>query len=140
MNFYDLHSSPLTDLERAVPVKTEPAVNSDSLKRLSSREVNRAKRKARQNVKQKSAELDSSSADPPSSKRIKKEKEDVVVVDSVPDAAGMWSESARYWPFESFCDLLVSILYDPSWEVSLGCVEACVIDCASWLFVCGFCR
>jgi len=96
---------------------------SEEMKQLSSREANRAKRKARQGAKQKSRDLSregSPSSDQPNGKRRKKEKEDaaLVVVDSVPDPAGTWPDSAQYWPFESFCDLLVSSLFSPSWEVS----------------------
>lgn len=86
-------------------------------RQLSSREANLAKRKARRGCKQKS--LDSSpSSDAPSSKKSKKEREDVIIVDSVPDPAGTWPETAQVWPFESFCDLLVTKLLSPSWEVS----------------------
>lgn len=86
-------------------------------KQLSSREANRAKRKARQGGKQKS--LDGSPSDrASSSKKIKKEKEVEIVIDSIPDPAGTWPDSAQSWPFESFCDLLVTKLLSPSWEVS----------------------
>ena len=87
-------------------------------KQLSSREANLAKRKARRGGKQKS--LDSSpSSDAPSSKKAKKEREEIIIVDSVPDPAGTWPETARVWPFESFCDLLVTKLLSPSWEVRI---------------------
>lgn len=98
------------------PSITPPDDESERLKRLSSREANRAKRKARQG-KQKS--LDGSPSDgASSSKKPKKEKEEDIIVDSVPDPAGTWPESAQNWPFESFCDLLVNKLLSPSWEVS----------------------
>lgn len=86
-------------------------------KQLSSREANLAKRKARRGGKQRS--LDSSpSSDAPSSKKAKKEKEEIIIVDSVPDPAGTWPDTATVWPFESFCDLLVTRLLSPSWEVT----------------------
>ncbi len=97
---------------------TPPDDEAEQLKQLSSREANRAKRKARQGGKQKS--LDGSPSDgASSSKKIKKEKEEDIFVDSVPDPAGTWPESAQNWPFESFCDLLVTKLLSPSWEVML---------------------
>ena len=99
------------------PSVSPPDDESEQLKRLSSREANRAKRKARQG-KQKS--LDTSPSDGPSgTKKMKKEKaEEEIIVDSVPDPAGTWPDSAQNWPFECFCDLLVNKLLSPSWEVS----------------------
>jgi TATA-binding protein-associated factor len=86
-------------------------------KQLSSREANRAKRKARQGGKQKS--IDGSPSDgASSSKKIKKEREEEIIVESVPDPAGTWPDTAQNWPFESFCDLLVTKLLSPSWEVN----------------------
>lgn len=100
------------------PSITPPEEDAEQLKQLSSREANRAKRKARQGVKQKS--LDASPSDgASSSKKIKKEKEEEIIVDSIPDPAGTWPDSAQNWPFESFCDLLVTKLLSPSWEVPL---------------------
>lgn len=109
------HSQNITDTPSATP----PDDEAEQLKQLSSREANRAKRKARQSGKQKS--LDGSPSDAGSnSKKMKKEKEEEIIVDSVPDPAGTWPESAQNWPFESFCDLLVTKLLSPSWEVKLG--------------------
>lgn len=95
-----------------------PAIDeeTENSKQLSSREANRAKRKARQGHKQKS--LDGSPCDASSNKKLKKEKEDDIIVDSIPDPAGTWPDTAQNWPFESFCDLLVNKLLCPSWEVT----------------------
>lgn len=85
---------------------------------LSSREANRAKRKARQGGKQKSRDILNESDDSPScKKKIKGESDDNVFVESTPDSAGTWPTSTQNWPFESFCELLVSKLQSPSWEV-----------------------
>lgn len=109
------------------PSVTPPDDDAEQLKQLSSREANRAKRKARQSGKQKS--LDGSPSDAASSsKKIKKEKEEDIIVDSVPDPAGTWPESAQNWPFESFCDLLVTKLLSPSWEVK------CCVKNILWIF------
>ena len=113
----DSNPQNVTDTQSVTP----PDDEAEQLKQLSSREANRAKRKARQGGKQKS--LDGSPSDgASSSKKIKKEKEEDIIVDSVPDPAGTWPESAQNWPFESFCDLLVTKLLSPSWEVILICL------------------
>ena len=111
------------DLEVLPAQPACPAENNDAessaTTNLSSREANRAKRKARQGGRQKSRDPTSerNSENTPSCKRIKGETEDNVIVDSTPDAEGMWPNSAQNWPFESFCSLLVSKLQSPSWEV-----------------------
>ena len=98
---------------------------------LSSREANRAKRKARQGVKQKSSET--APSDAPSSKKVKIKEEDDVVVDSVPEPAGTWSDSAQNWPFESFCDLLMTKLLSPSWEVTTIPLQFCLDKTESFI-------
>lgn len=103
-------ASPASNI--ASPANDEETEN---LKQLSSREANRAKRKARQGHKQKS--LDGSPCDASSHKKMKKDKEDDIIVESIPDPAGTWPDTAQNWPFESFCDLLVNKLLCPSWEV-----------------------
>lgn len=108
--------SNVTDISSATPIDDETEILN---KQLSSREANRAKRKARQGGKQKSTD-GSPSDGASSSKKIKKEKEEDIIVDSVPDPAGTWPDSAQNWPFESFCDLLVTKLLSPSWEVNLS--------------------
>jgi TATA-binding protein-associated factor len=104
----------VSDISPATPIDEEAERLN---KQLSSREANRAKRKARQGGKQKS--IDGSPSDgASSSKKIKKEREEEIIVDSVPDPAGTWPDTAQNWPFESFCDLLVTKLLSPSWEVN----------------------
>jgi TATA-binding protein-associated factor len=104
----------VSDISPATPIDEEAERLN---KQLSSREANRAKRKARQGGKQKS--IDGSPSDgASSSKKIKKEREEEIIVESVPDPAGTWPDTAQNWPFESFCDLLVTKLLSPSWEVN----------------------
>ena len=102
------------DLEVA---PTPPPPPEDLKGSLSSREANRAKRKARQGGRQKPRDVTSESDNSPSCKKMKREIDDNVYVESTPDPAGTWPTSAQNWPFESFCELLVSKLQSPSWEV-----------------------
>ena len=107
------------DIVSAEDLEVLPAPQSEDLKgNLSSREANRAKRKARQGGRQKTRDVTSESDNSPScKKKIKGETDDNVFVESIPDSAGTWPTSAQNWPFESFCELLVSKLQSPSWEV-----------------------
>nr|CAD7262320.1 unnamed protein product [Timema shepardi] len=121
---------------------------------LSSREMNRARRKARQAVlKQRSREgggagEETGGAEEPDKKRVKTEDSKAFVEgtsagygDSVPDSTGSWGESclvfsvehnlrvlscveAVEWPFESFCDRLCQDLFSLSWEVRHGAATA----------------
>ncbi len=43
-----------------------------------------------------------------------------LLVDAVPDPAGGWPDSAHHWPFDGFCDLLVSEMFSASWEARHG--------------------
>ena len=107
------------DIVSAEDLEVLPVPQSEDLKgNLSSREANRAKRKARQGGRQKTRDVTSESDNSPScKKKIKGETDDNVFVESIPDSAGTWPTSAQNWPFESFCELLVSKLQSPSWEV-----------------------
>ncbi|PSN34064.1 TATA-binding protein-associated factor 172, partial [Blattella germanica] len=98
---------------------------------LSSREMNRARRKARQAVfKQRSREAGedgtSLSMDDPAAKRPKLEevKQEDGLFDCVPDSTGSHETiiflQAVDWPFEGFCDQLCQDLFSPSWEVRHG--------------------
>nr|CAD7405891.1 unnamed protein product [Timema poppensis] len=107
---------------------------------LSSREMNRARRKARQAVlKQRSREgggagEETGGAEEPDKKRVKTEDSKAFVEgtsagygDSVPDSTGSWVWScveAVEWPFESFCDRLCQDLFSLSWEVRHGAATA----------------
>nr|CAD7594396.1 unnamed protein product [Timema genevievae] len=103
---------------------------------LSSREMNRARRKARQAVlKQRSREgggagEETCVGDEPDKKRVKTEDSKAFVEgtaagygDSVPDSTGSWGEAVE-WPFESFCDRLCQDLFSLSWEVRHGAATA----------------
>nr|CAD7432737.1 unnamed protein product [Timema monikensis] len=104
---------------------------------LSSREMNRARRKARQAVlKQRSREgggaagEETGVAEEPDKKRVKTEDSKAFVEgtaagygDSVPDSTGSWGEAVE-WPFESFCDRLCQDLFSLSWEVRHGAATA----------------
>lgn len=96
---------------------------------MSCREINRAKRKARQN------QLNSVSSSPslsrsnsvnlieePERKKIKAECNGKVFVstESVPDGTGSWMMDAVEWPLEPFCTKLYLDLFSPRWEVRHG--------------------
>ncbi|XP_067006130.2 TATA-binding protein-associated factor 172 [Anabrus simplex] len=99
---------------------------------LSSREMNRARRKARQAVlKQRSRETgeESGVGEEPDRKKIKiedikQEESGVYNSESVPDSTGSWSGEAVDWPFEGFCDQLCHDLFSPSWEIRHGASTA----------------
>lgn len=108
---------------------------------LSSREINRARRKARQALsKQRSRESAEEGgallvAEDPEHKKPKldndmqevKQEElsaaGLLTNGSVPDSTGSWGEAVD-WPFENFCDQLCQDLFNPSWEVRHGAATA----------------
>ncbi|KAI8129808.1 TATA-binding protein-associated factor 172 [Lucilia cuprina] len=107
---------------------------------LSCREMNRAKRKARQNATASStttsalatASSSSSSAngsmDEPEKKRQKTgetHRQEIFysLNDPVPDATGMWID-AIHWPLENFCARLYVDLFNAKWEVRHGAATA----------------
>lgn len=96
---------------------------------LSSREMNRARRKARQVNKQRSRDpCDENGSDEPTAKKIKTEDSKIkdeysVLADSVPDVTGSWGETVD-WPLEYFCDQLCQDLFSSSWEVRHGAATA----------------
>lgn len=103
---------------------------------LSCREINRAKRKARQNVtnnpstssanlsRSNSSSNGSSTPDEPEKKKIKTEAELFYTINApVPDATGVWIE-ATTWPFENFCACLYLDLFNPKWEIRHGAATA----------------
>ncbi|XP_049802115.1 TATA-binding protein-associated factor 172 [Schistocerca nitens] len=107
---------------------------------MSSREMNRARRLARQQMtKQRSRDTStqnqeetstvSISVEEPERKKIKIEdtgQDDILSVtshnhvESTPDGAGGWGVDAVDWPFEGFCDRLCHDLFSPSWEARHG--------------------
>lgn len=92
---------------------------------LSSREINRAKRKARMINKQKSREPGcEENGEEPLTKKIKKEEEEyTVLAENCPDVTGSWGETVD-WPLENFCDSLTQDLFSTSWETRHGAATA----------------
>ncbi|XP_015182323.1 PREDICTED: TATA-binding protein-associated factor 172 isoform X1 [Polistes dominula] len=134
--------SPVSESSHKVPIE-------ETLKQpggLSRREMNRAKRKARQTVSKRSRETD----DPPDNastletiannsgdvnKKVK--LEEVIssntgsigsasneIVNGVPDGTGCWPESVIDWPLESFAENLCQDLFSQKWEVRHGAATA----------------
>ncbi|XP_015610317.1 TATA-binding protein-associated factor 172 [Cephus cinctus] len=118
---------------------------------LSSREMNRARRKARQSVsKQRSREPDdaqehssnrpknqiqSSGVEEPIAKKIKADEVTSPEVtwscgpssepsNSVPDGTGCWPDSTIDWPLESFAETLCQDLFSQKWEIRHGAATA----------------
>ncbi|XP_057659908.1 TATA-binding protein-associated factor 172 isoform X3 [Diorhabda carinulata] len=94
---------------------------SPSNKELSLREINRAKRKARQAVhKQKSRDnIDESSSDEPDKKRTKTELKEECTVQF-----DLESGDCGDWPLEWFCDQLSQDLFSCAWETRHGAATA----------------
>lgn len=123
----------------------QPKVNITDLVidgRLSSREINRARRKLRQAVsKQRSREMTSSTStdldddEMPERKRTKLESgiksednatnsDDGLLGEAVPDNTGAWPPDTVDWPLEAFCDMLCFLLFNPVWETRHGAATA----------------
>ncbi|KAG1688012.1 TATA-binding protein-associated factor 172 [Nymphon striatum] len=122
--------------KRAVAELVE--VQMSQISGLSSREMNRAKRKARIIAKQKSKEAtnskDSSGSNTPEAEPPVKKLKSVLVDQSASEDKGvvdniinnsepLWEENTC-WPFESFCDQLCQDLFSPSWETRHGASTA----------------
>lgn len=120
---------------------------------LSCREMNRAKRKARQNINITTSgscvstsvnslsrsnsctsiglgtcKNGSSASDEPEHKKMKTDslqRQEVFYTlnDPVPDATGMWVDAVS-WPLENFCARLYVDLFNPRWEVRHGAATA----------------
>lgn len=97
---------------------------------LSSREINRAKRKARQtqpmplpSPSSRRSSCSSMNSDEPERKRIKQEIKDLNNHDPVPDATGSWGNTVD-WPLETFCSKLYVDLFNPKWEIRHGAATA----------------
>ncbi|KAF7266582.1 hypothetical protein GWI33_020089 [Rhynchophorus ferrugineus] len=106
--------------EKTPPVVKESVTNVISkVQGLSSREMNRAKRKARQAVnKQRSRDVgDDTSGDEPEKKKLKTEiKEENIMYDI--------ETESNEWPLEWFCDQLSQDLFSSSWETRHGAATA----------------
>ncbi|XP_008559324.1 TATA-binding protein-associated factor 172 [Microplitis demolitor] len=141
----------------ALPVKLSQAQSnkisvSETLEQsggLSRREINRAKRKARQSIsKQRSREPDEQLETPNNvmqsndnveslKKKIKMEdvvstdissncesKKDETCISAVPDGTGSWPDTILDWPLESFSESLCQDLFSQKWEIRHGAATA----------------
>lgn len=152
METSDLFTS--EDLENPV-ISNKAASNKVSIEEayrqeggLSRREINRAKRKARQSFsKQRSRDVEEdfggnsansnlAQISEPSCKKMKIEEGSVgawynsstgTVTDprcAVPDGTGCWPDSAIEWPLEAFAESLLQDLFSQKWEVRHGAATA----------------
>lgn len=88
---------------------------------MSSREMNRAKRKARQI--QSSLSRSNSVKDEPDRKKVKAEV-NFFGNEPTPDLTGAWAENAVDWPLESFCAKMYLDLFSTRWEIRHGSATA----------------
>ncbi|XP_048483011.1 TATA-binding protein-associated factor 172 isoform X2 [Plutella xylostella] len=112
-------------VRRSIPV--QELVSTPCCKPLSSREMNVAKRRARQAAlsKQKSREAEDTPP-PPDRKKLKLEIQDDFLADPsapTPDCDGTWG-SAPSWPLESFSLALQGALFSGAWEARHGAASA----------------
>ncbi|KAL3875984.1 hypothetical protein ACJMK2_033877, partial [Sinanodonta woodiana] len=119
----DLLSKTQTDNSNSKGVKPVTEIVKQQLRdlggisALSSREKNRAKRKAKAFAKQSSRDCSCESETEPPSKKIKVcDGEDV----SENSCETPILEENDDWPFESFCDLLMADMFNSSWETRHG--------------------
>lgn len=92
---------------------------------MSSREINRAKRKARQIQAGSSINRTNSIKEEPERKKIKTEPSESSFdsADPVPDGTGVWIDAVE-WPLETFCNKLYADLFSPRWETRHGSATA----------------
>lgn len=96
---------------------------------MSSREMNRAKRKARQNQASSSSLSRNNSVsnlkEEPEKKKIKTENNGRSYFSNqpVPDGTGVWIDAVD-WPLEAFCSKLYMDLFSPRWEIRHGSATA----------------
>ncbi|KAK9499893.1 hypothetical protein O3M35_002836 [Rhynocoris fuscipes] len=121
------------DLKITVKVEEETKRNVAEVVGLSCREVNRAKRKARQAIlKQKSKEAASQQQQEDDDEPEKKRSKLLDGSDSyselsnlpVPDNTNYWPPEVVDWPLDWFCSHLIADLFSPSWEVRHGAATA----------------
>uniref|UniRef100_A0A0A1WE77 TATA-binding protein-associated factor 172 n=1 Tax=Zeugodacus cucurbitae TaxID=28588 RepID=A0A0A1WE77_ZEUCU len=140
-------------VEDILNIKSNSNLIASNGQQLSCREMNRAKRKARQNINTTtsgtcvSASVNSlsrsnsstssglgtckngsSASDEPERKKVKTDslqRQEVFYTlnDPVPDATGMWVDAVN-WPLENFCARLYVDLFNPRWEVRHGAATA----------------
>ncbi|XP_073944853.1 histone acetyltransferase 1 [Choristoneura fumiferana] len=124
-------AKPTTPIKIEIRMPVQELVPSSS-KPLSSREINLAKRRARQAAfcKQKSRECEEPTPPPtppaePDRKKIKLEVDEFSLETSlaVPDCSGAWGESWS-WPLEGWCGALQAALFGAAWEARHGAASA----------------
>lgn len=97
---------------------------------LSTREINRAKRKAKLNRSNSNTSQSSSKGSEPELKKIKTEpnvlSEKFYNLESpIPTATGSWIMNGfKTWPFEEICKRLKSDIFNPKWEIRHGSLIA----------------
>lgn len=109
-------------------INDQASSSSQSALVMSSREMNRAKRKARQNqamTSNSSLARNNPVKDEPAKKKIKTESngKEFTSNEPVPDATGAWVDAVE-WPLESFCSKLFMDLFNPRWEIRHGSATA----------------
>ncbi|TMW53120.1 hypothetical protein DOY81_001848, partial [Sarcophaga bullata] len=123
-------------VEHILNIKPNASLISPNGQQLSCREINRAKRKARQNASLATASVSTAnssstangSTDEPEKKRHKAGESNNQEIyyninDPVPDATGTWID-AVHWPLENFCARLYVDLFNAKWEVRHGAATA----------------
>lgn len=107
---------------------TKQQASASSTAGMSSREMNRAKRKARQNLSHSSTSLNRANSikEEPDRKRHKSDANIINLFSNepTPDLTGAWTENAVDWPLESFCSKLFIDLFSVKWEVRHGSATA----------------
>lgn len=128
-------NTPKTDKNTKKLVNVQDIINdqassssSQSALAMSSREMNRAKRKARQNqamTSNSALNRNNSVKEEPERKKIKTESngKEFSSNQPVPDATGAWIDAVE-WPLESFCSKLYMDLFNPRWEIRHGSATA----------------
>ncbi|XP_055378058.1 TATA-binding protein-associated factor 172 [Condylostylus longicornis] len=125
-------------LKMKLDTDTNFANNNNPSGNMSCREINRARRKARQGVIGTSLSRsnstnsnnngsNSTSLDEPERKKPKLDDKFEVFYDlnePVPDATGSWNGYANSWPLEQFCKRLYLDLFNPRWEIRHGSATA----------------
>lgn len=125
-------------VEQILNIENNQSTSSSSSAMLSCREINRAKRKARQiqssssttamqpipSPSSRRSSCSSMNSDEPERKKSKAEiKQELLNNEPVPDATGSWGNAVD-WPLETFCSKLYVDLFNPKWEIRHGAATA----------------
>lgn len=114
-----------TQASSSLQVPSSSSSSSTSASGLSSREMNRAKRKARQFQQNLSLSRANSIKEEPDRKKLKADNNvNIFGSEPTPDITGSWPENAVDWPLESFCSKLLIDLFSVKWEVRHGSATA----------------